>query len=392
MVLSWQSVSWWVGGMAALLSLAALVYAVLASWAVARWHPILRDAEPSLLAESAPSGPAISLLKPLHGDAGELYDALRSFCVQEYPRYELVCGVQSPTDPAIAVVERLQAEFPALPLRLVRTTTRIGRNPKVNNLAGILAVCRYAALVISDADIVVGPHYLRHIAPLLQDTAVGVVTCLYRARPADTLWSRVLASQVNGLFLPSVLVAARLGPNIFCGGATMAILRTTLDAFGGLPRLADHLADDYWLGAFSRALGKRTVLADYVADTVVQEAGFRSFYQHALRWSRTTRSVQPAGHTFSFLSYPLPLVCLLAAGMGAWGLLPLGVVLLWRVVYHRQIVRKLGASGSFGVALLGDFLGLWIWFHALFARRVAWRGAHFSIDADGRMGGHDGAE
>jgi ceramide glucosyltransferase len=44
------------------------------------------------------------------------------------------------------------------------------------------------------------------------------------------------------------------------------------------------------------------------------------------------------------------------------------------------------------VALLGDFLGLWIWFHALFVRHVAWRGSQFAIDADGRMDGHDGAK
>ncbi|MBU2818173.1 glycosyl transferase, partial [Acidithiobacillus ferrooxidans] len=75
-----------------------------------------------------------------------------------------------------------------------------------------------------------------------------------------------------------------------------------------------------------------------------------------------------------------------------WGGVPLGVVLLLRLVYHRQIMHKLSADGSFGVALLGEFLGLWIWFHALFARHVAWRGSQFAIGADGRMDGHDGAK
>ena len=383
---------WWIGGPAALLSLAAVVYLLMTLRAIARWHPVLPERDAAVSGDILCDGPGVSVLKPLHGDEGGLYAALRSFCVQDYPAFEMVFGVQHPDDPAVAVVQRLQAEFPALALRWVCTEARIGSNPKVNNLAGILAACRYDTLVISDADISVGPHYLRQICASLQNRNVGVVTCLYRARPVATFWSRVLAGQVNGLFLPSVLLAARLGPNIFCGGATMALRRRTLEAVGGLPRLANQLADDYWLGAYSRQLGQTTLLADYVVDTEVREANFRAFYQHALRWSRTTRSVQPLGHTFSFLTYPLPLVLLLAPWMGFWGGVPLGVVLLLRLVYHRQIMHKLGADGSFGVALLGEFLGLWIWFHALFARHVAWRGSQFAIGADGRMDGHDGVK
>ncbi|MBU2854775.1 MULTISPECIES: bacteriohopanetetrol glucosamine biosynthesis glycosyltransferase HpnI [Acidithiobacillus] len=382
---------WWLEAMAALFSLAAMAYLSLAFWTMGRWHPLLPERDAGAPEEAVCDWPGISVLKPLYGDGDYLYPALRSFCKQDYPIFEIVFGVQRPTDPAIAVVQRLQAEFPDLSLRWVCTETRIGSNPKVNNLAGILAACHYDSLVISDADITVGPHYLRRICAPLQNREVGVVTCLYRACPVATFWSRVLASQVNSLFLPSVLVAARLGPNIFCGGATMALRRATLEAFGGLPRLANQLADDYWLGAYSRELGQRTWLVNYVVDTVVQETGFRVFYQHALRWSRTTRAVQPLGYSFSFLSYPLPLVLVLSPWMGFWGGLPLGVVLVLRLVYHKRVEHKLSAESSFGVALLGDFLGLWIWFHALFVRHVAWRGSQFAIDADGRMDGHDGA-
>ncbi|MFA7494925.1 MAG: bacteriohopanetetrol glucosamine biosynthesis glycosyltransferase HpnI [Acidithiobacillus sp.] len=381
----------WLKGIVALLVLATMAYQLLGFWALHRWRPVLTGADQIGVTEDASADPSVSVLKPLHGDDGSLYDSLRSFCRQNYPQYEIICGVQHPADPAMAVIQRLQAEFPALALRVVVTEGTIGNNPKVNNLMGILAACRYDLLVISDADIVVGPHYLRHLVPSLQDPQVGVLTCLYRALPLKTFWSRVLASQVNTLFLPSVLVAAKLGPNIFCGGASMALRRETLAAMGGLPRLANQLADDYWLGAYVRQCGKPTVLADYVVDTLVLEPDFKRFYQHALRWSLTTRSVQPVGHRFSFLSYPLPLVCILAPCLGGWGWIPLGVVLVLRLVYHRQIMHKLGAKDTLGTALLADFLGLLIWFHALFARRIAWRGSQYAVAADGQIGGQDGA-
>ncbi|MDR7926193.1 bacteriohopanetetrol glucosamine biosynthesis glycosyltransferase HpnI [Acidithiobacillus thiooxidans] len=381
-------------GLAFLLALAALGYQLLAMWVLRVWQPVLTNTDATFLPHTIQDLPALSLLKPLHGDDGNLYACLRSFCLQDYPRYEMVCGVQDAADPAVAVVQRLQQEFPALPLRWILSDKLLGCNPKVNNLAGILAACNHDLLLISDADIVVGPQYLHHLLTPLVDAQTGVLTCLYRGLPDHHFSSRLLASQINSLFLPSVRVSAHLGPNIFCGGATMALQRSTLEALGGLESLADQLADDYWLGARARQLGKATILSDYVVDTQVHEASFRTFYQHALRWSRTTRSVQPLGHFFSFFSYPLPLVAVLTPwmfwGAGYWGIIPLGMVLLLRLVYHRQIMHKLGATDSLGTALLADFLGLWIWFHALFARRVAWRGSQYAVTADGRLNGHDG--
>ncbi|MHB1530644.1 bacteriohopanetetrol glucosamine biosynthesis glycosyltransferase HpnI [Acidithiobacillus sp.] len=378
---------------------AALAYLAFALGALTRWRPRLVDTYLSDQRSTSPQQetdkdwPAVSLLKPLHGLEPGLYENLRSFCSQDYPSYEIVFGVQDPADPAIAVVERLRRGYPDLPIALSISAAKVGNNPKVNNLAGILALCRHDYLVISDADIRVGSDYLREICRPLQDDGVGVVTCLYRGMAVAGFWSRILAAQINESFLPSVLVAERLGPTIFCGGATMALRRGTLEGIGGWAALAKHLADDYQLGALSRAQGKRTVLSGYVVDTLVHEADFAAFYQHALRWSRTTRAVQPAGHTLAFISYPLPVVALLAPWAGQPGLIFLVVVLGLRLVYHYAILKKLRITNSEGVldAFLADGMGLLIWFHALFARRIRWRGDRFAIDPKGRMGGHDGA-
>ncbi|MGC8503512.1 MAG: bacteriohopanetetrol glucosamine biosynthesis glycosyltransferase HpnI [Acidithiobacillus sp.] len=392
-------IPWW-HWLAWLLCAAALAYLAFALWALARWRPRLVDTYLSDQRSASPQRetdkdwPAVSLLKPLHGLESGLYDNLRSFCSQDYPCYEIVFGVQDPADPAIAVVERLRREYPDLRIALSISAAKVGSNPKVNNLAGILALCRHDYLVISDADIRVGSDYLREICRPLQDDGVGVVTCLYRGIPVAGFWSWILAAQINESFLPSVLVAARLGPTIYCGGATMALRRGTLEGIGGWAALGAHLADDYRLGALSRARGKRTLLSTYVVDTMVHELDFSSFYQHALRWSRTTRVVQPVGHTLAFISYPLPVVALLAPGAGGPGLVFLVVVLGLRLVYHYAILKKLRITNSEGVldAFLADGMGLLIWFHALFARRIRWRGDRFAIDPKGRMGGHDGAQ
>ena len=50
-------------------------------------------------------------LKPLCGHDDGLEENLRSFMVQDYPEYEILFGVHRPNDPAVAVVEKIIAEF-----------------------------------------------------------------------------------------------------------------------------------------------------------------------------------------------------------------------------------------------------------------------------------------
>ncbi|MGH9528406.1 MAG: bacteriohopanetetrol glucosamine biosynthesis glycosyltransferase HpnI, partial [Terriglobales bacterium] len=54
----------------------------------------------------------VSILKPLKGTDPEMYESFRSHCLQDYPEYEIIFGVSDLNDPAIAVVDRLRAEFP----------------------------------------------------------------------------------------------------------------------------------------------------------------------------------------------------------------------------------------------------------------------------------------
>ncbi|HEV7801154.1 MAG TPA: ceramide glucosyltransferase, partial [Burkholderiales bacterium] len=66
--------------------------------------------------------PAVSILKPLYSAEAGLYENLLSFCAQDYPgRVQILLGVSSPHDPAVAVVERLIADMPRHDLQLVFT-------------------------------------------------------------------------------------------------------------------------------------------------------------------------------------------------------------------------------------------------------------------------------
>jgi len=286
------------------------------------------------------SRPAITVLKPLHGDEPRLESALTTLCRQDYSAVQIVFGVQNAADPAIAVVRRLQARFPDLDIALVVDPEQHGMNRKVGNLINMLPTARHDVLVIADSDVHVRPDYLDRLAAALEQPGVGLVTTLYAGLPAPspTLASRLGATQITHGFLPGALLARALGRQD-CLGATMCLRRHDLERIGGLPALQDHLADDNVLGRRIAALGLRVALAETVPLTTVPEPDLPALFRHELRWARTIRTLEPAGFAASVLQYPL-----------AWALLTIALTggALWAIGVF-LIAWVLRAAAALGV-------------------------------------------
>jgi ceramide glucosyltransferase len=333
--------------------------------------------------------PGVTILKPLCGAEPQLYECLRSFCCQAWPRLQIVFGVRDPADPAVAVVRRLQHEFPRLDLALVLDGTHHGSNAKVSNLINIMAIARHDYLIIVDSDIRVGPGYVQGVvAPLLDDT-VGIVTCPYVGRPLPDLWSQLGAQFINGWFVPSVFVAALFGSRAFAFGATIALRRTVLEAIGGLPAVADQLADDYRLGELTRELGLRTVLSNVVVETVVEERSLQDLIGHELRWLRTIKAVRPAGYSLAFVTFALPVALIgsLVSGLARPALLALGATALLRLVMHLSwsAARDRAVWTRLWAVPLHDCVLFAVWCWAFLGQRVNWRQTSFHLAQDGSV-------
>jgi len=249
---------------------------------------------------------AVTILKPLCGLDPDLLENLRSFCRQQHTTFQIIFGVMDKDDPAIIIVHQIMQEFPDLDLKLVVNDHVHGTNYKISNLINMYALAKYDLIVISDSDMRVRQDYLNIVTAPFQDATVGAVTCLYRGRAINGLWSKLAAMFINEWFLPSVLVANTFATNSFCFGATMAVRRDLLEKTGGLGGLVDYLADDYMLGKRVQEAGFSVHLAPLIVENVLQESTFQSLFQHELRWARTMRTVQPVGYTFSFLTDALP--------------------------------------------------------------------------------------
>jgi ceramide glucosyltransferase len=332
--------------------------------------------------------PAVTILKPLCGDEHELYECLRSFCDQDYPKFQIVFGVADGADPAAEVVGRLQREFPNLDLKLVVDRRQHGSSRKVSNLMNMMPLAQHDFLVVSDSDVRVPRNYLARIVPPLLDPNVGIVTCPYRGVPRSGLWSLLGSMFINDWFIPSVRVAALSGSRAFAFGVTIALRRQVLASIGGFAAIANQLADDYRLGQLTRARGLRTVLSAVVVDTCVDERSFGGLVRHELRWLRTIRAVRPFGYGLSFITFSVPVAWLgCAISRGAWpAIVLLGVTALGRIVLHLRVRSTAsGIARDFAVLPLREALSLLLWAWGFVTRRVHWRDDRFRVTSDGSV-------
>jgi ceramide glucosyltransferase len=362
-------------------SLFGCVYLATAAVLVRRF--ILRRKTASLVQ------PSVSIMKPLCGHDAGLLENLLSFADQQYPEFEIVCGVQDREDAAIPVVERLHRERPGIPVKMVVNTARRAGNLKVANLLNMLPSARHDHIVMADSDMRVSPSFLATVTAPLAEPGVGLVTSLYRGRPADRYLPSILGAQyINHAFLPQALLGELLRPGQGCFGASIGMTRQTLTAIGGFEAISGALADDNALGSAVRRIGKRIVVSDLLIDDWVSEASVTGLFRHELRWALTIRGVAPWGYLGSFITHPV-MLALLATGLAGFGWISLGVLgvaMLGRFAMVRATDRALGLETTpLWLVPLRDALSFGVFLASYGTRTVAWRNRTFHVDRQGQL-------
>lgn len=376
--MSWMVLSY----VAAALTAVSIVYMLMAIVAAWDWKRQTSAAPDQL--------PPISILKPLKGADPHMDECLRSHAAQDYPQFEIVFGVNSADDPAIAHVEKLRREFPDLPMQVVVSAQRLGANGKVSNLVQMAARARHDHLVISDSDIRVQRDYLRNLAASFEQPSskpVGMVTCLYRAIAGAGLWSKIEALGVSADFMPACLVSRLVEGGVHYGlGSTIALTRKALEGAGGFEAVLDYLADDYEISRRVLRAGYSIVLPRMVVETILPEYSFAEFFQHQARWQRAIRSARPGQYLGFLVMFPLfwALLTVLISLGAPWAWWLLGVAAVLRSL--EIVVVSAGAAGDraalrrLWLAPLRDVLFPFIWVAGWFGSQVVWRGEVFRLE------------
>jgi ceramide glucosyltransferase len=368
------------------LLIVAATYAALSLFAALVWQLWPRR-------RTSASRPPVTILKPLCGADPGLHENLRSFCRQDYPALQIVFGVRDAADPALATVQQVMAEYPALQFEVVVDESQHGSNRKISNLINMLPFARHEILVIADSDVRVSVNYLNEIVPLILNPRVGLVTCIYRSVPIGGVWSRLGSMYINEWYMPSVVLAWLFGYNSYASGQTMGLRRATLKALGGLRTVVNHLADDHEVGQQVHRLGMKIVLAHYVPEALQYEPRARALAQHELRWMRTIRALAPVSFCFLFVSFTWPLVGAALALMATEpGLSARLSAFVWTALVCRtgicclpHLMQRRLPVGELCLSPLRDALLCYSWLRALSTSRINWRGGEFVVKARGVM-------
>jgi ceramide glucosyltransferase len=333
----------------------------------------------------------VSVLKPVRGVDFASYENFRSFCLQDYAKYEILFCVNDLDDAAVPLIRRLTEEFPQRSIRLLSNAPQLGSNHKVNNLALLASQAKFELLVQSDGDVRVGANYLREMAAPFERAETGVVSCFYRGVTQKNLWAEIEALGVATDFSAGVLMADWMEGVTFALGASVATTKTWLGKIGGYEGLAKVLADDYEIGNRVTKAGGQAMLSREVVETMYPAQTFAEFWAHQMRWARTVRLCRPTSYAGLLFTHGLPL-----AIAGAIVSRSAAVALLFMAAYvglRLAVAETVGVWGlrdktarrKWWLLPLRDLLQFAVWVGSFFSNRIIWGDAEFELSANGEM-------
>ena len=328
--------------------------------------------------------PPVSILKPIRGLDRETYKNYSSFCVQDYPEFEILFCVSDERDPAVPVIKRLIADFPQRSIRLLMAAEEIGVSDKVNKLCRMARESRHDIVVVSDSDVRVDPGFLREVVNPFFDPQVGGVTCLYRGLTDGSFAADLEALGNSADFAPGVLVARLFGGLDFMLGAVMVSTKKHLAEIGGFESLADYFCDDYELGNRIASHGYRVELSRFAVDIVYPHETLADAFRHQLRWNLSIRYSRPWGHFGLIFSNWFPWAVLVGV-LAPWKAAVAYVIiaLLFRTLMALSVgargMRDRLVSGKLWLLPVRDVFAFLVWVTSFFAQRIHWRDRLFRV-------------
>jgi ceramide glucosyltransferase len=332
----------------------------------------------------------ISVLKPVRGLDPGAYENFASFCRQDYPEFEILFAVNDAGDPSVPVVQKLIADFPGRPIRLIVVAERLGPNTKVSNLCRLVREARHDLLIVTDSDVRVEPGYLRSVAARFRDPGVGGVTALYRGQDNLHFVAAMDCVGSSATFCGAALVARELEGLKFMMGSTMATTKARLAEIGGFEAMVDLHSDDYELGRRIAARGYRIELLPEPVWMAFPSQTLGAYLRHELRWAIGIRNIRPGGHFGMLFTHGLPWAIAAAcvapsAAVGAAylaGYFVLRFAMAWAVGVwglRDPVLRR-----RIWLLPIRDLLAFFVWLGSFGMNRIEWRGSFFTLEK-GRM-------
>jgi ceramide glucosyltransferase len=336
------------------------------------------------------SFPPISILKPLKGLEDNLFGNLESFCLQDYPEYEIIFSLQDENDPAYKVAHKIKEKFSDKPISIVIERCNFGFNPKVNNLFSAYQLSRYPMILISDSNVMVDPQYLKTIVKPMENPKVGLVCNLIKGIGGKTIGSIFENLHLNSFILGNICFLDKYLGIPCVVGKSMLMRKSDLEAIGGLVSVKDILAEDHFIGTKIREQGQRVVISNYLINNVNEYWGLQKFINRHVRWGKMRWRIGGVKYLLELTINPVFIACLplLLFGVTVKTLPVLTLVCLMKSIGDFYLARRISTSMHPLTYLLSPFkdllIGL-IWFVPFVDNTVVWRGNRYRMGKDTKL-------
>ncbi len=352
--------------------------------------------------------PPISILKPLKGLDDNLFDNLASFCMQDYPEYEIIFSLQDYNDPAYKVVRKVRDKYPARDISIIVERCDEGLNPKVNNMIPALRASKYEHILISDSNVIVDKYYLKETAKHMADIGVGLVSNLIIGIGGRTIGAVLENLHLNSFVIGGICLLDRYLKMPCVVGKSMLMRKGDLEAIGGFTAVKDLLAEDYIIGKKIHEKGKKVILSNHVIKNVNEYWSIGRFLNRHTRWGKLRwrigglRYLSELIGNFVFISF-LPLLFwetsrttisfpLSVSLIKALGDYYMGVLLGNGETASRRGIEIKSSTSRFTVSPLRyvlspikDLIVGFLWFVPILSNTVVWRGNRYIIGKDSKL-------
>lgn len=333
---------------------------------------------------SSSFSPPVSILKPLKGLDDNLFDNLASFCVLDYPDYEIIFSVQNHNDPAYKIARMVQMKYPDRDISIHVERCDAGLNPKVNNLIPAYRISKHPLFLISDSNVRVEKQYLSDIVSYMADPKVGLVSNMIRGVGGHSLGAVLENLHLNSFVLGSVCMLDRLLKMPCVVGKSMLMRKGDFEQLGGFNRVKDVLAEDYLLGKLMDEQGRRVELSSHLINNVNEFWSVRKFMNRHTRWGKLRWKIGGFRYVSELVGNPVFMASLPVMFWEANHLSVMGTVLvaIFKILIDYILSRKINGAmtpSSYLLVPVKDIIIGLIWFVPLVSRTVMWRGNRYLI-------------
>ncbi len=334
--------------------------------------------------------PSVSVLKPLKGIDDNLFDNLESFCVQDYPEFEVIFSLQDRNDLAYKVARKIKDKYPDRDISIVVRRCNDGLNPKVNNLIPAYRVSKHRYILISDSNVTVDKDYLREIVKPMEDPGVGLVSSMIKGVGGRTAGSIFENLHLNTFVVGSVCFLDKFLKMPCVVGKSMLMRKNDLEAIGGFKAVKDVLAEDYVIGKKMKEAGRKVVLSNYMINTVNKYWGMKNFLGRHTRWGKLRWKIGGIQYLSEllgnavFMSF-IPVFLYEPSKTTLSFALATSALKIMGDLYLGRMLKADIKSVFYLLSPVKDIAVGFMWFVPLLSSRVAWRGNRYVIGKASRL-------